>query len=888
MKIHLSIDYKTAWGQELYVYGSTKELGEWDENRALPLSCLYSSRWGISFNTTNNDVIEYAFIVKESGKIIRKEWGIHSISISEKKDYSIINLWQNKPLENHILTSAFSDSFFFHSKEKAKPIDPKSTRQFKVNCYYADRNQVLAICGEGILGDWNPKNAPLLTCTNYGVWEITLDTSSITTPLQYKFILLDKATKEIIFWESGENRVLDLNLSESIQIEELSFRRNYDKWKAAGTAIPVFSLRSENSFGVGEFSDLKKMIDWTALTGQKIIQVLPINDSTITGRWTDSYPYNAISIYALHPIYLGLHEYPLADKKLHNQFLKEAANLNKLPNLDYEQVFELKGKYVSQLFEEIGVKTLKSRKFKDFYSTNKEWLFPYACFSYLRDKYKTADYSQWNEYAIFDKNQLQALANNRDAELNINKTYFIQFLLHTQLLEAKEYAHKKGVVLKGDIPIGISKNSVEAWIEPHLFNLDTQTGAPPDDFSVHGQNWGFPTYNWDEMAKDGYQWWIKRFKKMADYFDVYRIDHILGFFRIWEIPLNSVQGLLGYFRPALPFSVEEIESGGLTFDEKRMTQPYIQEELLANLFGEQTDIVINTYLDKKKDGNFELKDICNTQKKIQALFENDTNNTSFKDGLYALCNEVLFVKDKKEPHKFHPRILAQQTHSFKSLSQVNQNAFNKLYDDFFYHRHSEFWRQEAMKKLPTLISSTSMLVCGEDLGMIPNCVPSVMRDLQILSLEIQRMPKASNVLFENLETIPYHSVCTTSTHDMSPIRLWWKEDKEITQHFYNEVLAKEGIAPDECTPELCELILEQHLNSPAMLVILPLQDWLAMDDKLRRENPEDERINIPAVSQHYWRYRMHISLENLIKETSFNKKIEEKLKKSRNSMQRNE
>jgi 4-alpha-glucanotransferase len=456
----------------------------------------------------------------------------------------------------------------------------------------------------------------------------------------------------------------------------------------------------------------------------------------------------------------------------------------------------------------------------------------------------------------------------------INKVFFTQFLLHTQLLEVRAYANQQGVILKGDIPIGISHDSVEAWVDPHLFNLDTQTGAPPDDFSISGQNWGFPTYNWKEMEKDDYQWWKKRFRKMADYFDVYRIDHILGFFRIWEIPMSSVQGLLGYFSPALPFSTDEIAYFGLYFDEYRMTNPYIHESFLYEIFGEYMQEVIGQFLRPIAWQRFELNENCNTQKKIKTLFvSDDAKSCCIRDGLYSLCNETLFIRDKREPHKYHPRITAQYSFSYRHLDDNSKTAFNRLYDHFFYQRHTAFWQEEAMKKLPPLISSTNMLVCGEDLGMVPESVPAVMKEMQILSLEIERMPKRPELQFNDLRYLPFLSVCTTSTHDMSPLRLWWKEDRWKTQRYYNETLQRLGIAPEDCATDICRQIIGNHLNSLSMLAIFPLQDWLSTDDRLKRPDPADERINVPANPRHYWRYRMHLTIEQLIASEEFNANI---------------
>jgi 4-alpha-glucanotransferase len=429
--------------------------------------------------------------------------------------------------------------------------------------------------------------------------------------------------------------------------------------------------------------------------------------------------------------------------------------------------------------------------------------------------------------------------------------------------------------MKGDIPIGISRNSIDAWVAPDLYHMDTQSGAPPDDFSLFGQNWGFPTYNWQIMAHDGYAWWVTRFRKMADYFDAYRIDHILGFFRIWEIPLEAVQGSLGHFRPALPFGKEEINRAGIPFDEERMLEPFIHERFLEDIFAEYTGEVKEKYLEAAGWQQFKLKSHCDTQRKIKQLFDSkkDDKSRQICDGLMSLCADVLFVRDSQDHHRFHPRITAQYTYSYRYLDSHVKEAFNRLYDEFFYSRNNSFWREEAMKKLPALISSTNMMVCGEDLGMVPDCVPSVMQELQMLSLEIERMPKNPHITFTDLQRLPYLSVCTTSTHDMSPLRLWWTENQELTQRYYNEVLCREGVAPAECDAAICRQIIENHLRSSAMWVILPLQDWLSIDDKLCNPDIASERINVPANPEHYWRYRMHLSLDDLLKETLFNEKV---------------
>jgi 4-alpha-glucanotransferase len=220
--------------------------------------------------------------------------------------------------------------------------------------------------------------------------------------------------------------------------------------------------------------------------------------------------------------------------------------------------------------------------------------------------------------------------------------------------------------------------------------------------------------------------------------------------------------------------------------------------------------------------------------------------------------------------QFHFRIGMESTKSFAALDGSTQQKLRDLYVNYFYRRQDDFWQKEAMNKLPGLKRTTNMLVCGEDLGMVPGCVPEVMSQLGILSLEIQRMPKDPAKEFFHPADAPYLSVVTPSTHDMSTIRGWWEEDQEKTQHFYNHLLGKQGAAPFYCEGWINREIVIQHLFSPAMWSIFQLQDLMGIDDNLRRSNPNEERINIPADPKHYWRYRMHLNLEDLLNENAFN------------------
>ena len=624
--------------------------------------------------------------------------------------------------------------------------------------------------------------------------------------------------------------------------------------KFAGVAVPVFSLKSNDSFGIGEFNDLKHLADWCQKTGIKIIQILPINDTRTNDSWSNSYPYKAISTKALHPIYLNLSQMgTLYNENDKEYFDKQREILNAKDFVDYPEVMKIKDEFFKKIFPQTWNEVKISYDYRIFFEKNKEWLVPYA------------------EFCI--KSQ-QTTDNRQHPELY----YFLQYHLDKQLTETIDYLHQKGIALKGDIPIGIGRHSVEAWTSPHLFNLDSQAGAPPDSFAAEGQNWGFPTYNWDAMTQDNYKWWRERLSQMSRYFDAYRIDHILGFFRIWEIPYQHTQGLLGHFSPAIGYQQSNVCTQLYTSKE-RLTKPYIRGHFLHEYFGEFTDEVRENYLNETSFSYFELKPEFDTQRKIEdyfsrrqqsAMSDELEKNDKIRNGLLALAAEVLFLKDKNDDNIVHPRIALQFTHSYNELNDSQKNEINRLYDEYFYHRNEELWKEEALKKLPKIIEASDMLVCGEDLGMVPACVPEVMQQLEILSLEVQRMPKNPSETFVNPKKNPYLSVDTTSTHDTSTLRGWWEENGELTNRFHKEMLGHEEGAPYFAEPYICKEIIKQHLNSSSMLTIIPIQDYIAMDGEFRWDATQREQINVPANSDHHWCYKMHQSLESLNERQDFN------------------
>ena len=884
MKLTFRIEYRTAWGEML---GATL-CG--NDNQPIMLSTGDGIRWEGSAEMTDAPAgipISYRYGVYRDGQCIRRESGTmpHIFCPGKKRNchYILDDFWKDLPQESYLYSSAFSGDYqSANSIKTMAPADCSITFRALCPCLH-HKHQQLGICGRGAaLGNWDCKQTVLMEEIQANEWTVTLNAASLEFPLEYKFVACNADTKEVEEWEAHNNRLLCIDGMKKGEIyltPESEVRFTSSARKVAGTAIPVFSLRSEGSFGVGDFGDLKKLIDWAVSTHQQAIQILPINDTTITNTWMDSYPYNSISIYAFHPMYIDLRQLgKLKDKEALTFYEEKRKELNALPQIDYEAVNNTKRAYLKSMYQQTGKKVLASAEFKKFFKENEHWLLPYAAFSYLRDQYGTPNFSQWPEHNEYHADEIAAMCiPESDCYEEIAFYYYIQYNLHIQLLDAGNYAREKGIIFKGDIPIGISRNSVEAWIEPYYFNMNGQAGAPPDAFSTNGQNWGFPTYNWDVMEKDDYQWWQKRFRKIAEYFTAYRIDHILVFFRICEIPSHSVHGLLGQFVPALPMSVDEIQSYGLTFQKDFMTKPFINENILNRIFGEKADRVKETFVQHCHDDIYEMRSEFDTQRKVEAYFaeRKDEESRNICEGLYTLISNVLFVPDRKHPSMYHPRIAVQNDFIFEVLSPEEKEVFNRLYNHYYYQRHNQFWYQEAMKKLPILTQSTSMLVCGEDLGMVPDCVPWVMEQLQILSLEIQRMPKNPQHEFGHVWEYPYRSVCTISTHDMATLRGWWEEDYEQTCRYYNQVLGHWGEVPTAAPGWVCEEIVRNHLECPSLLCILSFQDWLSMDEEIRYPNVDAERINVPANPRHYWRYRMHLTLEELMKSNKFNEKMKE-------------
>ncbi|CAN1256474.1 4-alpha-glucanotransferase DPE2 [Linum perenne] len=794
VKVSFRIPYFTNWGQSLLVCGSEPALGSWNVKRGLSLSPVHQDDeliWSGSVTVPEEFSCEYSYYVVDGEKnVMRWEMGkkrevFLPKGINGGDIVEFRDLWQTGD-DDIPFRSAFKNVIFNSS--------------------------------------WNMK---------------------VERPLGVQ----SKLEKEGEFsLETGANRELSVDPS-NFQLKYVLVSDGMMRampWRGTGVSIPMFSVRSEHDLGVGEFLDLKLLVDWAVESGFHLVQLLPINDTSVNGMWWDSYPYSSLSVCALHPLYLRVQALSAnlqADVKKEIQEAKERLDGKEV---DYEASLATKLSIAKKVFAKEKDAVLNSSAFQEFLS----------------------------------ENELEKLISKDSVHYDlISFHYYIQFHLHIQLSEAAQYARKKGVVLKGDLPIGVDKNSVDTWVYPSLFRMNTSTGAPPDYFDKNGQNWGFPTYNWEEMSKDNYGWWRARLTQMSKYFTAYRIDHILGFFRIWELPDHAVTGLIGKFRPSIPLSQEELEKEGI-WDFDRLSRPYIRKEFLQEKFGKFWAVIASTFLNEFQKGFYEFQEDCNTEKKIASKVKTMAEESLLSEGedkirrdLFDLLKNIVLIRDPEDARKFYPRFNLEDTSSFQDLDEQSKNVLKRLYYDYYFHRQEDLWRKNAMKTLPALLNSSDMLACGEDLGLIPACVHPVMQDLGLIGLRIQRMPSEPDLEFGIPSQYSYMTVCAPSCHDCSTLRAWWEEDAERRQRYFKNIIGSDELPPDTCLPAIAHFVIRQHIESPTMWAIFPLQDLLALKEEYTKRPANEETINDPTNPKHYWRYRVHVTLETLMKDNELKSTI---------------
>lgn len=888
MYVHFHLHYRTVFGEQIGIqYIKNKE----EQPEEYLFQTIDGENWTGKLLVNEKDVLSYHYSMFNNGKKSQTEWGKpRQLNITSDRNIFVEDKWRQRANENNaFLTTAFTKSIFGRPAQTPKKsnrpkINTKNKVTFQLSSSSIQSHLVFGVVGNTKeFGEW--KIPVAMDDSNFPLWQLSVPFDGNDLHVEYKYVVIDPKDGSVKVWEEGDNRtchfVLGSPEGNHIIITDDHFRYNDAKWRGAGVAIPIFSLRSNYGMGIGEFSDMDLLTDWSESVGMNVIQILPVNDTIANKTWADSYPYAAISVFALHPLYINIQRISGFKKKSDQKdFQTIKDELNTLEMVDFEKVLKYKFKFLRILFDQEYSDFKTDNNIQEFIKTNGEWLKPYAVFCHLRDKYNTCNFNQWPEYSTYSNQISEELCSDINNDLKeIEFYFFIQYHADKQLSDAKSYARQKGVILKGDLPIGIYRYSCDAWVAPDLYNMDEQAGAPPDDYAILGQNWGFPTYNWTVMAKDGFGWWRKRMQQLNRYFDAMRIDHILGFFRIWQIPTHQVEGTMGMFNPRLPLSKDELAGYGISGDLTRYTTPYITYDILGKMFGNELEDVFEIFFSVGSHDRVHFKTSFDNQQKISVFVSQNPKYSKHEKSLLNLMTEVLLLTEPgSDGQFFNPRITLSTTQSYSHLDHHTKAKFNSVYNDYYFTRHDEYWKQQALWKLPAILDASDMLICGEDLGMIPKAVPGVMKDMNIISLEIQRMPKG-NSKFGQVRNYPYFSVCSPSCHDMSTIRGWWESDHENAKDFYYNYLHWYGLTPLQASPEIVKAIVEDHLASPSMLAIFPIQDLVGIDSALRKSNADSEQINEPSNPKHYWRFRFHISMEDLLKSESLNEQLRSMVRK---------
>ena len=632
----------------------------------------------------------------------------------------------------------------------------------------------------------------------------------------------------------------------------------------SGVAVPLFSLYSKQSIGIGEFLDLIPFARWAKFCDFNIIQLLPVND---TGA--ESSPYSARSAFALNPVFINVQTVE-GSADVEDEIRTAKHEFDKLGKIDYYHISSWKRFVLRKIFDN-RYSELKKDKLLQRWIDDNPWSKPYCVYCTLKAMNGEASWKDWPEFRDPSAKDIEKLWEKFEKD-NLFQAW-MQFEAEKQFSAVIEEISKMGLRLKGDIPILINEDSADVWADRRYFSLDDRAGAPPDMFSYSGQNWGFPTYRWDVIEKDDFAWWRSRLAQASKFYHAYRIDHVLGFFRIWSIPQQEVTGILGYFNPCVPLTWEKLSSAGFIRETlEYLRRPNYGYDQLREFLGNDTDRlapVCFTQLEGHPD-RLVLKPEYSSEKAILGMNEPQ----EVKDKLLKVYWNRVFVPSGDE-NTFYPYWYWYNAPVLFTLPEYEQEKLRNLIKENE-NSQNDLWGANATKLLTVLSQETDMLVCAEDLGAVPPCVPSVLHKLNILSLRIERWARNWNAPYSpyyEMGEYPRMSVCATSCHDSSTLRGLWYE-KDFDRDLYWSHAHLPGNAPEEITPSVVRQILTHVYSANSLFCILPLQDYLALSASLSKGSPESERVNVPGtVGGTNWCYRMPCSVDELMDYTSLSSDI---------------
>jgi len=640
-----------------------------------------------------------------------------------------------------------------------------------------------------------------------------------------------------------------------------------------GVLVPVAALRSEQSCGVGEFADLAELAEWCRENGLDLIQILPVND---TGY--QSSPYSALSAFALHPIYIRIAhvpEYGALSTALRAEVDAAIAELRSdqepRERFQYQVVISAKQGILRQIYHARRDAIQDDPALWEWAEKN-PWVRGYAAYRTLKDRHEQRAWMDWTELRDPNADDINALWSRPSLQDELTFYVWLQYRLEEQLRSAVAAVDRAGVQLKGDLPILMDEDSADIWRHRNIFIPELRAGAPPDMFSRTGQNWGFPVYDWDVLAKEDYNWWKRRLMQADKFYHAFRIDHVLGFFRIWSIPAEDLAGTMGYFYPSFTLTREALHDAG--FDDGRiawLAQPHIRGDTLREQFGHEADRVVGLALDQLGD-----EDLYRFGGRIageRSLLTLDLSEDIIERLRALYWDRALIETDNG---RFAPAWEFRACTRYLDLPDEEKEAFEGLV------RHvnrvsEEMWEEQGRRLLSFMSNTVPMLPCAEDLGVIPESVPRTLSDLNILGLRVPRWAREwdePGQPYIPVERYPFLTVSAPSVHDTSTLREWWESEGEATGFW--QALGFSGEAPASFGPETARHVYGKLANANAAILVFQLQDYLVFDTALTPDDPADERINIPGTSNDFnWTYRMPVPIDALRRNSAVSRGVGE-------------
>ncbi len=545
MNIRFRVNIDASEGEQAYLTGSSPVLGKYDPDKAYKLTEIKddngSSFWSadIQFDTQLERILFYKYFIKDKSGTIRYEaGGGRRLALnSSVRNVETHDEWQLFTEESPFLTDPFAHVFY---GSKFSPYTQTHKRPYELIIRAVVPNIPegcsIVICGDSReLGRGNPSKGVRMSRLKGLKWIAHFQIDGMKgKKWNYRFAKVCDATGEVEF-EKAEKRSLtlpevdkyDTFITEHTDVCFTPYRPHY-----AGCTIPLFSLRSKDSCGIGEIGDLKLLVDWAKKCGIRILNILPLNDTLQHFNGLDSSPYNCISSFGLNPIYLSLKPLgTLHDKMKAKEAAEEMRSLNRRAMVDYEDVISFKMNYLRMLYREQGIDTSAQPGYYKFVKGNRNWLFSYATFCSLRDRYKTADFRKWSAHSEYSQDFVESLyrgiSGDKELEENFRFYIYLQYHLYNQMVEAIGYAHRNGIALKGEYPMNVSPNSVPAWKYPHYFRFDEESAERRLAIDTAAQTGASaPVFNWEEMSHDNFKWWRSRLRAISDYYDLYSIGRI--------------------------------------------------------------------------------------------------------------------------------------------------------------------------------------------------------------------------------------------------------------------------------------------------------------------------------------------------------------------------